>query len=102
MPVNDPQDAAVMAGLAGVAGGAARVLVELHGGERRPVALIIDAALGVVLGIMFAGIAVWIDANLQSSGWPFLIVGGGAGCVGAIGTRTLDIITEALRKRLGG
>lgn len=98
---NDPGDVTTMAALAAAGGGIGRILMALHGGERKPLALVIEAGLGSLLGIVTASGVVYFDADLQAPGWPYLIVGGFAGCAGAIGTRMLDIVTDALRKRLG-
>jgi hypothetical protein len=94
-------DVVIMAALAAVGGGLGRILMVLHGGERKPLALAIEAGLGALLGIMTASAAVYLDADMQGPGWPYLIVGGAAGCAGAIGTRMLDIVTDAVKKRIG-
>ena len=101
MSSEDLGEAARMAAIAGGMGGAARVLVALQGGSRG-IALALDFSLGGILGIVAAGAAVWWDASLREMGWPVLIVAAAAGCAGAIGTRLLDIVTEAARKRLIG
>lgn len=90
-----------MAALAASAGGFARIMMSLHGGERRPVALAIDAGLGALLGIMAAGAAVWWDPSLREAGYPFLIVTSAAGLVSAMGLRVLDLVMDALKKKLG-
>jgi hypothetical protein len=102
MPGDDLMAATKMAAVAGIFGGVARVLVELHSGVRQWHALVIAGFLGGALGIMAAGFAVWWDADLRDLGWPLLIVASFAGCVGAIGTRILDILVVALQKRAGG
>lgn len=101
MPGDDLMSAAKMAGVAGLFGGAARVLVELHSGVRQWQALIIAGLLGGLLGIVAAGFAVYWDPDLREMGWPLLIVGSFAGCIGAIGTRILDIVVAAIQKRAG-
>lgn len=101
MPGDDLMAAAKMAGVAGIMGGVARVMVELHSGVRQWQALAIAAVLGLLLGIMGAGFLVWWDPALRDIGWPVLIVGSFGGCIGAIGTRVLDIIVAVLRKRAG-
>ncbi len=98
---SEPGDVTTMAALAAAGGGVGRILMALHGGERKPLALLIEAGLGCLLGIVTASGVVYFDSGLQAPGWPYLIVGGFAGCAGAIGTRMLDIVTDALRKRLG-
>lgn len=98
---NEPGDVTTMAALAAAGGGAGRILMALHGGERSALALLIEAGLGALLGIMTASAFVYLDVGLQSAGWPYLVVGGFAGCAGAIGTRMLDIVTDALKKRIG-
>ena len=101
MPGDDLMAAAKMAGVAGLFGGAARVMVELHSGVRQWQALAIAGVLGLLLGIMGAGFLVWWDPDLRDIGWPVLIVGSFGGCIGAIGTRILDIIVAVMRKRAG-
>ncbi len=58
MPSDDLTEAARMAAVAGVMGGVARVLVAMQGGGRRWPLLVLDFALGGVLGIVAAGLAV--------------------------------------------
>lgn len=98
----EPEEVLTMAALAAGGGGIGRIIMALHGGERKPLALAIEAALGALLGIMFAAAMVYFDDSMQSPGWAYLIVGGGAGSAGALGTRLLDIVTDALKKRVGG
>ena len=101
MAADDLGDAARMAGLAALTGGAARVLVALHGGARRWQEQLLEAGLGALLGIMAAGAAVWLDPNLRDVGWPLLIVASAAGCSGAIGTRVMDIVVAAVERKVG-
>jgi hypothetical protein len=101
MAGDDLMAAAKMAGVAGGAGGVARVLVALQGGPRGWQVLL-DFALGGLLGIMAAGGLVYLDPEMRDLGWPMLIVAAAAGCSGAIGTRILDIIIAAAQRRLGG
>lgn len=98
---NDQGDVTTMAALAAAGGGIGRILMALHGGERKPVALLIEAGLGALLGVMTASAVVYLDKDMTGPGWPYLIVGGFAGCAGAIGTRVLDIVMDALKKRIG-
>ena len=98
----DTGEAVQMAAAAGAMGGAARVLMALHGGQRGWPALALEAGLGATLGVMAAGLAVWWDPTLRDTGWPLLIVGGFAGLAGALGTRALDLVTAALQRRLTG
>ena len=84
---------------AAVAGGVARVLMALHAGERRWLALIIDAGVGCLLGIMAAAWAVWFLPEIRQDAWILLLISGLSGMSGAIGTRILDIAVEAVRKR---
>lgn len=88
-----------MASVAAVAGGVGRVLMALHGGERRWVVLTIEAVLGGLLGIIAAAGATYFDPSLRDAGWPLLIVGGAAGLAGAIGTRVLNIVVDAVQRR---
>jgi len=92
--------AAKMAGVAGSAGGLARVLVALQGGSRGWQVLL-DFALGGTLGIMAAGGVVYFDPDMRDIGWPVLVVASAAGCAGAVGTRVLDIIVAAAQRRFG-
>ncbi len=101
MPAEDLTEAARMAAIAGAMGGLARVLVALQGGGRRWPLLLLDFALGCLLGIVAAGGAVWWDPSLRDLGWPVLIVAAAAGAAGAVGTRILDLIVDAVRRRLG-
>lgn len=83
------------------AGGAGRILLAIHGGERRWPALLLEAALGALLGVIAASGAVYYDPSLRSVGFGLFIVCGVAGCAGAIGIRLLDMVTLALQRRLG-
>ena len=84
---------------AAAAGGLARVLMAMHAGERRWVALIIDAGIGCLLGIMAAAWAVWFLPQIRQDAWIMLLISGLSGMAGAIGTRILDLAVEAVRKR---
>jgi hypothetical protein len=101
MPAEDLNAAAVTAAVAGAVGGLARVLVTLQGGGRRPFLLVLDFGLGGMLGIVAAGFAIWWDHSLRDMGWPILIVAAAAGCAGAIGTRLLDLVVDAAKRKLG-
>ncbi len=90
-----------MASTAAAAGGAGRVLLALHGGERRWLILLIEAGLGALLGIIAASAVTYLDPSLRDAGWGLLIVGGAAGLSGALGTRLLDLTVAALQRRLG-
>ena len=81
-------------------GGAARVLVALHGGVRSWIMLAIEAGVGAVLGVAAAALVVWWDAGLRDGSWGWLIVSGAAGMAGALGTRLLDMATRAIEARL--
>jgi hypothetical protein len=83
------------------AGGAGRILLALHGGERRWPALILEAGLGALLGIIAAAAAIYYDPTLREVGFGLFVVCGVAGCAGAIGIRLLDMVTVALQRRLG-
>jgi hypothetical protein len=98
---DDLSEAARMAGVAALTGGAARVLVALHGGVRRWQVLLLEAGLGAMLGIMAAGAAVWWDPSLRDIGWPLLIVASAAGCAGAVGTRVMDVVVAAVERKVG-
>jgi hypothetical protein len=90
-----------MASTAAAAGGAGRVLLALHGGERRWLVLAIEAGLGALLGVIAASAMTYLDPSLRDAGWGLLIVGGAAGLSGALGTRLLDLVLAALQRRLG-
>lgn len=94
---DDLSEAARTAGIAALAGGAARVRVARHGGARRWQVLLLEG-LGGMLGIMAAGAAVWWDPALRNVGWPLLIVASAAGCAGAIGTRVMDVLVAAVER----
>jgi peptidoglycan/LPS O-acetylase OafA/YrhL len=83
------------------AGGAGRILLALHGGERRWPALILEACLGGLLGVIAAAAAVYYDPDLRNVGFGLFVVCGVAGCAGAIGIRVLDLVTLSLQRRLG-
>lgn len=100
MAGDDLMAAAKMAGVAGSAGGVARVLVALQGGSRSW-QLALDFGLGCTLGIMAAGLVVYVDPDMRDIGWPVLVIASAAGCAGAIGTRLLDIVVAAAKRRLG-
>jgi hypothetical protein len=97
---DDLGEAARMAAVAGVMGGVARVLVAMQGGGRRWPLLALDFGLGALLGIVAAGMAVWWDPSLRDMGYPVLIVAAAAGAAGAIGTRILDLLVEAVKRKL--
>lgn len=92
---------AKLAAAAAAAGALGRVSLALHGGARG-LRLVVEAFTGSMLGVMAAGLALWVDSGLREAGWPLLIVAGAAGVAGALGTRALDLVEDALRKRLGG
>lgn len=89
------------AGVAGAAGGIGRLLMALHGGERRWAALVLDACLGAALGVMGAAACIYMDASLRSDQWLPLIIGGVGGFAGALGTRLLDLVMDAMKRRIG-
>lgn len=82
-------------------GGTGRVLLALYGGERRPRTLVLEAMIGMLIGLIAASVAVWYDPSLRTLGFGLFIVSGVSGAASAIGTRILDMITKALQKRLG-
>lgn len=90
-----------MATVAAAAGGVGRIVMALHGGERSATALAIEACLGSFLGLMVAGLAIWIWPDLKGGGWQLMTGFGIAGAAGAIGTRMLDIVIDATKKKLG-
>lgn len=96
---SDIEEAAKMAMGAAAAGGSMRVLMAVHGGMRGWI-LLIEAAIGAMLGLIAAGGAVWWDPSLRAIGWPLLIVSAAAGCAGAVGTRLLDLLIAEAERRL--
>lgn len=82
-------------------GGMARIIMALHGGERRWPALVLESALGGLLGVIACSAAVYWDPGLRAAGFGLFVVGGVAGFAGALGTRLLDMIAIALQRRLG-
>jgi len=82
------------------AGGAGRVLLALHGGERRWLILLIETGLGALLGVIAASAATYFDPSLRDAGWGLFIVGGAAGLSGALGTRLLDLVVAGLKRRI--
>ena len=99
--MNDETTVAQAAVTAAAAGGAGRVLLALHGGERRWLILTIEAGLGGLLGIIAASAITYFDPSLRDAGWGLFIVGGAAGLSGALGTRLLDLVVAGLQKRMG-
>jgi hypothetical protein len=96
----DPSVAAFkMASAAAGAGSAARIALAMHGGTRG-LRLLIEGFVGAMLGIIASGIALWLDPALRDAGWPLLMVAGFAGLIGALGTRALDILEAAIKKKL--
>ena len=83
------------------AGGAGRILLALHGGERRWPALLLEAALGGLLGVIAAAAAVYYDPALRNVGFGLFVVCGVAGTAGAVGIRILDLVTLSVQRRLG-
>lgn len=71
-----------MASTAAAAGGASRVLLALHGSERRWLVLTIEAGFGALLGIIAASAVTYLDPSLRDAGWGLFIVGGPRGCQG--------------------
>lgn len=98
---DDLSGAARLAAVAAGAGAFARVALALHGGVRRFGLLAIEATVGAALGIVAAGAIAWWDGSALASQHSALILAGGAGMAGAIGTRLLDVVTAALQKRAG-
>lgn len=83
------------------AGSLGRILLAVHAGERRWPALLLEAGLGALLGVIAAAAAVYYDPDLRKVGFGLFIVCGVAGCAGAIGIRVLDMLTAAIQRRLG-
>ncbi|MBU8544008.1 MULTISPECIES: hypothetical protein [Roseomonadaceae] len=87
---------------AGLLGAFARVVLALHGGLRSPVLLAIEACVGATLGIIAASGALYWSPELFDAGRGMLVVGGVGGFSGVLGTRLIDMLAEAARKRLNG
>lgn len=97
----DPSIAAAkMAAAAAGAGSLARIALALHGGARG-MRLAIEGFVGAMLGVIASGFALWWDPTLRDAGWPLLMVAAFAGLAGALGTRALDILEAAIRKKFG-
>jgi hypothetical protein len=98
---DDPAiSAAKMAAAAAAAGGLARIALALHGGARG-LRLAIEGFVGAMLGVIACGVALYVDPALRDAGWPLLVVAGFAGLAGALGTRALDILEAAIKKKVG-
>jgi hypothetical protein len=91
---------AKMAAAAAGAGALARIALALHGGTRG-LRLAIEGFVGAMLGVIACGVALWWDPTLRDAGWPLLMVSGFAGLAGALGTRALDILEAAIKKKVG-
>lgn len=87
---------------AGSLGAFARVVLAVHGGVRSPLTLGIEALVGATLGIITAAAALYWSPELFDAGRGMLVVGGAAGFSGALGTRLIDMLTEAACRRLNG
>ena len=98
----DPSGGEVLkaATVAAGAGSAARLAVAMLGGERSWVLLLIHAFVGAVLGIIAGGLIVYLDPTVQTFPLRVLVLAGFAGLAGAMGTKTLDMLAEALRRRI--
>lgn len=99
---SDPSSVAKTAAVLAGAGGSARIALALLGGERSWAVLLIHAFVGAVLGVIAGAFAIYLDSDLRSVGWPELTLAGFAGLAGALGTKSLDMIAEAARRKLGG
>jgi len=71
-------------------GGAGRVLLGLHGGERRWLILLLETGLGALPGVIAASAVTYFDPSLRDAGWARLILGGAAGLSVVLGTGLLD------------
>lgn len=94
--------AAQLAAIAASVGAGARVMLALHSGVRRIGLLAIEGGVGACLGIIVAGgIAYW-HPEMWHAEQSVLVVAGGAGMAGAIGTRLLDIIVAFAQRKAAG
>ncbi|MDP3414631.1 hypothetical protein [Falsiroseomonas sp.] len=91
-----------IAAISALLGAFARVMLALHSGVRSAVLLCIEAGVGATLGVTTAAVAIYWHPELYEAGRGLLVVGGAAGFSGALGTRLIDMLVEAARKRLGG
>ena len=99
--MNDETTVAKAAVTAAAAGCAGRVLLALHGGERRWLILTIEAGFGALLGNIVATAITYSDPSLCDAGWGLPIAGGAAGLSGALGARQLDLVVAGLQRRMG-
>lgn len=89
-------EAARIAAVAAGVGGAARVVLALHGGVRRLGLLMIEAGVGACLGVIAAaGVAYW-HPEMWAAPEHLLVVSGAAGLAGALGNRALDAVIGLL------
>jgi hypothetical protein len=95
MPTDDLDKVVTMAGLAAGMGAATRIALSVHAGTRSVVKLVLEGFLGAMLGVIAAAASVWYDPALRDVGWPLLVVSGAAGLAGALGTRIMDMVTDA-------
>lgn len=96
----DVEGAAMASAAAGGVGGMIRIALALQAGQRNPWMLAIDGFLGFTIGVVAAGIAVWVDADLHNEAWAVLKIAGAGGAAAALGTRLLDITTAWLQRKV--
>lgn len=99
---DDIGKAAQLAAIAAGAGAVARVMLAMHSGVRRIGLLAIEAGVGASLGIMVAGAIAYWHPEMWDAERSLLVVAGGAGMAGAVGTRLLDIIVQFAQRKAAG
>ena len=87
--------------VAAFSGALARLALALYAGVRSIVLLAIESLVGIALGLMGAGVAIYMDPAFRGEGYALLMLGGWCGFCGALGTRAIDMATRWLEKRLG-
>lgn len=101
--MQEPETADIIKhGLAAFSGGLfGRLLMALHGGERRWAILLIESFVGGTIGFIAGAFLIYWATDFRDLGWGLYIVIGAASWAGAIGVKLLDIFLEAARAKLG-
>lgn len=87
---------------AATVGAAARVIVALHAGERKWPMLLIEAAVGALIGQIISAAFLYWNPHLHiENSLTIYIMAGAAGFGGAMGVRLLDTVTKILQRHFG-